>query len=220
MRSFASLFVLSICSLALSCGEDKEEGAEQEPVTGPEPKVILANEPQVVEPKVESPVLVEKAEPFKVDGKFVVPTPPNGFKWTYAREVDQEGVKTKVYICMKEGQGATLLSLNVQERKATDDEMRRAAVKGHYNAVVGSAKSGGLTNVLGQQPSLESPIPDKVFYSLKGTRPNGGGEIYSHVITRFGRFIYGMQAWAETEKQLEVLAACLHGLEELPEKKE
>lgn len=217
MRFLAFLTLTTVCSFMLSCGEKKEEGLSDEPVTGPEPKVVPANEPVVVEPKIKP---AGAPEPFTVEAQFVVPTPPNGFKWTYAREVDQEGVKTRIYICMKEGQGATVLTLNVQERKAENDEMRRAAVKGHYNAIVASAKSGGLTNLVGQQPSLESPISDKVFYSLRGTRPDGGGEIYSHVITRFGRFIYGMQAWAETEKELEVLAACLHGLEELPEKKE
>ncbi len=175
----------------------------------PEPKAV----PPEPQPQSQHPGLGDlTAQPFTVPGKFSINSPGNGYRWRLARKMRMEDVNVSLFVCMKEG-STSVITLAVEEHTADLDAERQAVIKGHYNGLYKSLVSGGFTEVKGTQPSLESPLPDRVSYSFSGRKPDGSAACVNG-LTCFGKNVYVVQVAAGTLEQANEFAEVARTLKE------
>jgi hypothetical protein len=138
-----------------------------------------------------------------IPGAFSIDVPAEGFKWSEARVVQIGDTKGRIYTCSKE-QSRSKLVLIVEERSADTEAKKQATLKGHWNSLVITTKEGGFTDIKGTRPSIDAPIPQKVVYGVAGKDKDGRPGVIL-AVTFFGKHIYALQVFAETEKEAKDL---------------
>jgi hypothetical protein len=158
------------------------------------------------------PVVAADDDPLTVEGRFTVKAPAEGYKWGKAKDLDMGGSKGAVYIATKEG-SASHVMLAVEYRTADVEGKKVAALKAHWNATVEGLRKAGNTDIKGQKPSLEPPVPDQVPHGVTFKTSAGKAMAYQSV-TAFGKNIYLFRVVAESEEEAKKLAQVAKSLKE------
>lgn len=142
-------------------------------------------------------------EEFVVPGEFSIATPTGGFKWKEIRNEDTEKSSDKWYSCTKEGQKAGIV-LGVEMRSAESDPAKLETLRGTFNTMLYRMDQRGFTNPKAKQPSMTTPVADRVEYEIAAKTPSGT-DTYILGETIFGGRVFSIQVTADSRQQAEDL---------------
>jgi hypothetical protein len=148
-----------------------------------------------------------------VEGICSIDAPP-GYAWQTLQAYDPH--KGGQYMCQAPNKPGRVI-LQIDPRHAGNQNVRSATLKMHFNTLVQTLKKNGFTNLKGQAPSFDPPIPDDVGYTVAGTTTTGQSRVFNgHSI--FGNRTYFLEAVSTTLADAEQLGNVARTLKEPQEK--
>ena len=148
-----------------------------------------------------------------VEGVCSIDAPP-GYAWQPLQSYDPH--KGGQYMCQAPNKAGRIV-LEIDPRHAGNQNARAAVLKIHFNTLVQTLKKSGYTNLRGEPPSFEPPIPDNVGYIIAGTTASGQARVFNgHSI--FGNHTYFLQVVSTTLADAEQLGSVAKTLKEPQEK--
>ncbi|HSZ56156.1 MAG TPA: hypothetical protein VK797_10880 [Tepidisphaeraceae bacterium] len=148
-----------------------------------------------------------------LEGVCSIDAPP-GYSWQPLQPYDAH--KGGQYMCQAPRKAGRIV-LEIDPRHAGNQNARAAVLKIHFNTLVQTLKKNGFTNLKGEPPSFEPPIPDNVSYTVAGTTATGQARVFNgHSI--FGNHTYFLQVVSTTLPDAEQLGNVAKTLKEPQEK--
>jgi hypothetical protein len=148
-----------------------------------------------------------------VEGICSIDAPP-GYTWQTLQAYDPH--KGGQYMCQSPKKAGRIV-LQIDPRHAGNQNVRAATLKMHFSTLVQTLKKNGFTNLKGEAPNFEPPIPDDVGYTVAGTTSTGQTRVFNgHSI--FGNHIYFLEAISTTLPDAEQLGSIAKTLKEPQEK--
>jgi hypothetical protein len=139
---------------------------------------------------------------------------PAGYTWKTLQAFDPH--KGGQYMCESPNKPGRVV-LQIDPRHAGNQNARSATLKAHFNTLVQTLKKNGFTDLKGNAPSFEPPIPDDVSYTVAGTSSKGQSRVFNgHSI--FGNHIYFLEAVSISLADAEQLGGIAKTLKEPQEK--
>jgi hypothetical protein len=83
----------------------------------------------------------------------------------------------------------------------------------HFSTLVQTLKKNGFTDLKGEPPSFDPPIPDNVGYTVAGTTSKGQSRVFNGH-TMFGNHTYFLEAVSTTLTDAEQLGSVAKSLKE------
>ena len=150
---------------------------------------------------------------FELPGVMWVGVPKNGFAWKVVQEAKEGEAGATVLACNKTGSDSVIV-LTIENRKVGDDGQRIAAIKGHFNGLVEGLQAAGIKILRVEKPSLATPVPKRVSFSVSAEKPDGSPAEVRGILF-FGERIYGFQVVSNDNKEADELAKVARTLKEL-----
>lgn len=157
----------------------------------------------------------EPDKPLNVPHVFSVDGPGGGYEWIKVGDINAQDTAGAVYSCGKEGSTSRIV-LTVIRRVLVGDKGRIATLKAQYNGLAQGLQKKGLKDIKGKQPALNSPIPNRVTYTMSGSAPDGL-IIFISAETVFGANVYSFQSMARTAKDADAMLKVAETLKEDPD---
>lgn len=131
----------------------------------------------------------EGTEEFTIEGIATITVPP-GFEWKVHEEWEHEGKKYATHLGSNEAM-ATAISFGYAQQWP-NDEARRQFVNEYYDQVKRELASKGNSGITGERPVLDSPLPNRVGFSM--TMTGAAGEaVELRCLVIFGKYTYAYE---------------------------
>lgn len=186
-RVGAAIFVMSIVISQSGCTTRPNSDAETAPV-----RASAGSD--------SSPI--ERGEDFEIEGVAKIPTPA-GFSWQLKADEKVHGIRASSYLATS-SDGDSAIMLAVQRWTPRDDAARLDSLNEYFDGLISILEGKGFTNITGDRPHIESPVPDRTTFAFSGTRPDGVPTEIS-AAKLFGKHTYHFEVYSPTRDRTDRL---------------